>query len=136
MPELVELERLDNIIRGALAEGLHRRVHCGEGRDQDDRRPRLECARLAKQVHAAQSRHDDVADDEVEALIRHDRQGLFTAPGRADFVAVGAQTPGERVLDRALVVDNQDRGAHTNSSDTEGSRSVGRTTVTVEPTPG
>src|SRR6266705_139265 len=135
-PEVVELERLENVVGGSLSKGLHSRLHRGEGGDQDDRRSRLECARLAQQVHAAQSRHDDVADNEVEALTRHDGHRFFSAPGRADFVAVIPQTPGERVLNRTLIVNNEDRSAHANSSETKGSCSNGSTTVNAEPAPG
>ncbi len=135
-PELVELERFDDVIGGALAKRLYGRLHRSEGRDQDEESLRLEYVRLAQQIHAAQSRHDDIADDQVETLIRHDGQRFFCAPGRADAVAILLQTPGERVLNRALIVDNEDRSTHANSSEARGSCSNGSTTVNAEPTPG
>jgi hypothetical protein len=68
---------------------------------------RTRLAHVVEQVHAGLARHDQVAQDDVEALARLEAPARLGRASERDHVVVLAQRDRQRLGDRALVVDHQ-----------------------------
>ena len=65
--EVLVVERLEHVVRRALAHGFDRGLDRAVGGDQDDRQLRVLGANLLQEVDAAGLRHLEVGEDQVEA---------------------------------------------------------------------
>jgi hypothetical protein len=110
--ELVEADGLFEIVAGAATEGEDCGLKGGERGHQDDHGPRVQQLRLFQHVEAAQPRHHDVGEDEVEVLLFDARQGLLAAPGRGHAVSLGRERAVQHPLHPKHVVHYENRCAH------------------------
>ena len=112
--QLVDLERLLQVVERAELHGLDRALDGRVRRHHEDLRPLAFGRRadvLADQIEAAQLRHDVVDDEHVERALREQPLRLARAGGVDDLVAGVAQRAAQRLEDLFLVVDEQDGAA-------------------------
>ncbi|CRN02724.1 hypothetical protein [Pseudomonas sp. 34 E 7] len=81
-------ERLDQIIRRALAHGVHGPLHGAMGGHQQHRQLRLTRAQQAEQLMAVHAGHVHIADHQAESFSLNGLQGFL---GRADRAVVMAR---------------------------------------------
>jgi hypothetical protein len=108
--ELAYGERLGDVVVSAELEAQHLvdlLDACGE---HDDRHGAL-CPDLAADLEAVDFRQHQVEYDEVELVVAQTLQRLCAVTGADDFVAVLAQRVREQLLDRLLVVHEEDAGS-------------------------
>ena len=112
--ELVDLERLLQIVERPEFHRLDRALHGGVRGHHQDLRP-LAVARgardFADEVEAAQLGHQVVDHQQVERPIAQQLQRLTRTAGRGDVMPLAAQRLGERLPDLRFVVDEQN-GRH------------------------
>ena len=106
--EFVRIDRLGDVVEGALLQGPHRGVHRGEGGDHDHGDLRVDAVDVLLQFHAVHAGHLDVEQRHVVPFVLQRLQRLGGVLRRRDLVAVLAEPVIERVADRELVVDDQD----------------------------
>ena len=111
-PEIVQHERLLQVVAGPLAQGLDGHLHRRVARHQDDRGSRVQHAGPLEDLEPADARHDDVGHDHVELLRFDPAQRLRAAPGRGDVVPLGLEKRSQSVLRRGLVVHHENRRCH------------------------
>ena len=107
--DLVDLERLRDVVEGALAHGLDGGLHGAEARDEDHLGGGRDLADLAQEIEARLAPHADVPDDEVEvALGAHllDRR-LARVGGLGAIALLGEDLLEESARD-AVVIDDED----------------------------
>src|SRR5262245_36898018 len=110
-PDLVDLERLGQVVVGAFLHRGDRGLGGGEGGDHDDHRLGRDLVREAQHVEPRAAGHLDVRDDHVELVALDERaRGGDVARGR-DLVALAAHEDLEELLHAALVVDDEDARA-------------------------
>ena len=80
-PQLVEIDRLGQVVDRPLPHGFHGRVHGGESRHQHHPGGRRQPPGFGEQLQAVHLVHLEVGDDEVELASPHLGQG-FQAIGR------------------------------------------------------
>jgi len=114
--EVVQLERLLEVVACATAQRLDRGVEAGVAGHEDDREARLQRTRAFEHVESVQTRHLDVAQHDVELLPGDAGQRLLAGPRGGDLVALRVQQRLDRVLDHRLVVDDENGCAHTTSA--------------------
>jgi len=107
--QVVDVERFDEEIDGAL---LHRRdgkIDGGKGGDHDDADGWIDFMDVVKQVHAAHPRHHDVADDKILGLALQDLQGLDAVFCFTDVVIFrGVQGVNDDLPGRGVIIDDED----------------------------
>src|ERR1051326_1179711 len=126
------LERLRDVVEGAVLHRLDRAVDGGEGGDDDDRQVRVGDADGAQRVDAADAGEHDVEDDEVDVGVGvavENAQRLFAGRGEDDVEAFAPEHGLEHVAEDFFVVDDenfhQDLGSVTvNSAPAPGSLST------------
>ncbi|MCY1420207.1 hypothetical protein D9M71_358220 [compost metagenome] len=105
-------ERLDQVIRRALAHGVHRAIHRAVGGHQQHRQLRVARTDQSEQLVAVHARHVDVADHQVERLPLQRRQGRFRAVDGDEFMAAEQQGVGKGFAQSAVVLYQQDFDGH------------------------
>ena len=105
--QVVELERLAEIVGGAQTQRLDGRLDTGVAGHEDHAQIRLQRARALEDGEPVQARHLDVAHHDVELLLRDAAQGFLAVPRDVDLIALGAQQPAHRILDDRFVVNDQ-----------------------------
>ena len=106
--QLLDLERLDDVVQGAHLEGLDRLLDAPVGRDHDHRRERMQLLRSGQDLHPVHVRHLDVADEGV-ILARLDEVEHLGGPRvQSDPVAFLLEHDAEELEDALLVVDDQE----------------------------
>jgi hypothetical protein len=115
--QLVQIERLRQIVEGAALVGAHGRQQRVLRAHDDDAQVRTALADARHQVEAVLVGHDDVGDNEVADAVVDPLPERRRGAGRAHFVTEAAQGLIEHGPDGAVVVGDQDRGcAHASSS--------------------
>ena len=84
--QLLQLHRLGQIGKGAVAHGLDGRLHGGEGRHHDDTRFRRSAGHALDQVQAVDPGHFHVREQDVELAVTGRFIGLFPVRHPRDFV--------------------------------------------------
>ena len=107
--ELADRERLRDVVVGAELEPEHLVQLVVAGGQHDDRHAARRPQALAD-LEPVQLRQHQVEHDEVEALLREPRQRLLAVARLDDAEAVALERIGEELLNRVLVVDEQDGG--------------------------
>ena len=110
--EIGQPERLLQVVAGALAQRLDRRLDGRVARHEDDRRARVQRAGLLEHLQPADTRHDDVCDDDVKLLLLDPSQRLLAAAGRGHTVSFGLEEDSQSVLRGGLVVHDENRRSH------------------------
>ena len=108
--QLVDVERLDQVVVGARVQAGHAFVHGIAGGQQEDRHPqplRPQPARDREPVHAG---HRHVEHDRVGQVALDRGQRRTAVGGGDDLVALGRQGPLEHPPDRGVVVDQEKCG--------------------------
>ena len=106
------LERLEQVVGGALAHGVHRALDGAEGGHQQHRQLRLLLADGDQQLVAVHARHVHVADHQRVAVLFQGQQRLFGILHGAEGVAAQLQGVAQRIAQRAVVFDQQNLGCH------------------------
>ena len=108
--EVVDLERLGDVVVGAVLHGLDRRGAAAEGRHHDHLELIVLALQLAQDRQPVLVRELDVHHHEVRTLllIGHRREGLGAGRGRGRPVAVLGQQIGQELTDVLVVVDDED----------------------------
>ncbi len=86
-PQLVELERLGDVVVGAELHRLHRRLGRGERGHHEHDRPRRVVLRRAQYGQAVHLAHPEIGDDEIEVVRLQGLHGGLAAVGEGDVVA-------------------------------------------------
>ena len=107
--QLVDPERLGDVVVGAEIEGCHLLGLGGAHRQHDDRQLRP-FADPRDHLLAVEIRQAEVEDHEIGALGRGPGDGFLAARGLDHLVAVRAQADPQELADLGLVVDHQDAG--------------------------
>ena len=97
-------ERLGEVVEGLVPEAEDRGVDRRHPGDEDHRRARLAALDRPQDVEAAEPRHLDVRDDEVERLHGQKVEGLLRARGRRDHAPVRLEGEGQEPKYRCMVV--------------------------------
>ena len=105
--ELAHRERLRDVVVGAELEAEHLVGLLGLRGEHDDRHGAARADRAAD-VEAVHPRQHHVEHDEVEVVLAQPVERLPAVERRNDVVALLAQGIGQQLLDRQLVVDEQD----------------------------
>ena len=105
--ELPDQERLRDVVVRAELEPEHLVELVVAGREHDDRNRALGPESLAD-LETVDLREHDVEHDEVDLLFREPAQRLLAVTGRDDAVPVPLERVREELLNRVLVVDEQD----------------------------
>ena len=105
--DVVDLERLREVVEHALLHRLDRRLHGGVGGEQDHGHGRMELVHLLEERHAVHRRHAQVGDHDVNATRTHDvERGVSIARG-LDLVLVRFQQTLEQQENPRLVIDKK-----------------------------
>jgi hypothetical protein len=107
--DLVDLERLQDVVVGAALHRVDRRLDRAEAGHDDGERVRSGRVHLLEQLDAPHPRHLEIADDEVVARVTELVQRRRAVLGRADDVPLHPEEVGEDVANELLVVDDEDR---------------------------
>jgi len=107
--ELLDVEGLGQVIQGPQAQGLDGLLHAGVGRDHDRRDRGLGFLEMPEDIHAVDLGHLDVADQEIDILLLD----VLVDAGRArigqDVIPFFLQNDGQKLDNRPLVIDNENR---------------------------
>ncbi len=101
--ELVQIERLGDILGGALLHGLDGRTDAAEAGDDDHFHVRSLLFCLLEEFQAREAGHLDVGDQKVKAVVLYLLQGVQTVVRSNRFVTVLVESV-EEVLQRYLFV--------------------------------
>ena len=108
--DLLDLERLEDVVVGALLHRLDRGLDRAEA-GHDDRQDRdALLGDLLDQLEAAHVGHLQIGDDQVVAARCSSSQRRDAVLDGVDDVALHAEEVGEDLADHLLVVDDQDAG--------------------------
>ena len=105
--DVVEDERLGDVVAGSELDGLHRTFHRAESGDHDDIRVRGHVARLGQDGQAVHLRHANVQQGHVNPARLEAPQGLLAVAGQHDLEPDLAKDFRERFANRFLVVGDQ-----------------------------
>ena len=132
--ELVDAERLGDVVVGARVERSDLLALLADGRENEDRR--LEpAAQLAADVHSALVGEDEVEDDRVRWMRGRPRERVLARGRRLDVVAGTAQGGLERAQDLGLVVDDEDPRRVRHASAPTGTSTSGSASTRDAPCP-
>ena len=108
--QLVDLERLDEVVVGAGVEARDALVEGVAGGQQQDRDAEALAAQPSGDREPVHARHRDVEHDHVRQRALDLGEGGAAVGRGGDVVALGGQRPLEHPPDRRVVVDEQDGG--------------------------
>ncbi len=120
--EPFQVERLGQVVEGALLHGLDGRFRGAVGRDEQHRPFRVDLAQRAEDVEPGTVRQLQVEDDHVRGVFAHLRFALGGGVGRQHPDGAVLEDAAERVAHARLVVDDQ-QGLHVVPPPPAGSRS-------------
>ena len=106
--ELLERERLDQVVVGAGVEALHAVRDGVAGGEHQHRRAVAGRPQAPADLEPVGLGHQDVEDDRVRRLVGERVERLAAVGGELHAVAVHPQRAIERVADGGLVVDHED----------------------------
>ncbi len=136
--DLVVVERLGDVVLGAGLHRLHGDLLVAVRRDHDDGGlgPRL--LHGAQDVHARNAAAErEVGEHQVDRRFAQACERRFARVGDRDLVALPPQQPGQRELDRALVLDDEDARGHAGLVGAAASlRAFGNASTNSVPAPG
>jgi len=110
--QLVEGERLDQVVVGAGVEPDHPVGDGVAGRQQDHRQPVVGGPQAADHLQPAQPRHHHIEDHQIGRRVADRRQGRRPVAGERDLEPLEHQPPTQRRADLLVVVDHQDARRH------------------------
>ena len=114
--DLVEVERLGQVVVGPAAHRLDRGGRAAEGGDDDHRQVGQRRPELGQHVQAVAAGHLEVKQHGVGASCGDPRQRLVAVGRLEGMIALGLEQQHEVAADRAVVVGHQDRGGVVRSS--------------------
>ena len=153
MRDFVRIERLADVVVGAVLQRCDRGFDRGIARHHDDDQIGIHLMQAALQFDAVGAAHLDVEQGQVPFVLGHARERVAGAFGGSDLVAFLAKPFSQRIADAQFVVDDQQLALcfHVRSPPAGGSgnfvgrersgllgilASQGRVTVKVVPRPG
>ncbi len=110
--QIVQNQRLEQVVRGSLAESFDCRLQVAERGDQDDRGARTESRQTIGHLNAIDAGHHKVAEHNVGLVFPCQAQALLAVAGSAANEALMAQQAGEVLAEEILVVDQQNAVTH------------------------
>jgi hypothetical protein len=105
--DLLEVERLRDVVARALADRLDRGVGVDRPGDHHHVEVGVVLLDAAQELEAVTSRHLDVGEDEAQRPRAHDLHRLGGARGGAGRKAEGVEPFGEQLAHRQVVVDDE-----------------------------
>jgi hypothetical protein len=105
--ELLDLERLGDVVVGAELDRLDRGLDRAEGGDHDDVRRVGEGADVADQIEAVEVGHPQVGDHQLDWLGARGLEAGGAAAGGPDPVAGVGQLLGQELAHRVVVLDDE-----------------------------
>ena len=108
MEQLVEVERLAQVVGGAGLDGPHRRLDGAVGRHDDDGRLRRDGAQAVEEVEPGEIGHPLIGEDEVEGLPGEALERVLAAGRLGDVEAPLAEEARHQLALRGLVVHHED----------------------------
>ena len=108
-PELVEIERLGQVVVGAFLERLHGRLHGGVGGHDHDGDSRIERLDFGQRREARNLDHPDIHQDQVERLSLRRQDGCSAVVRLLDRVSPTRKEFSQHRSVRKVVIRNQDR---------------------------
>ncbi len=134
--EILGNDGLQNVICGASAEGLDRRVEGAEGGEHDDGRVGAGGRQPPDHFEAADPGHDEIGEHQLGIFLGGQAQTLLSVLRRPAAKALGFEQGREVLTEEGLVVDDQDVETHLTASPAASpAETAGSTTVKVEPRP-
>ena len=106
------LERLDQVIGGALADGIDGTLDGAIGGHQQHWQLRVAGANQAQQLVTVHARHVDVADHQTERFFAQRGNGILGAFHGTELMPADHQRIGKGLAQRAVVFDQQNLGSH------------------------
>src|SRR5579883_1930201 len=119
--QLLEIERLREIVVGPGLDARDHVLRVVARREHEDRRPVALTAPVARDLHAVGAGEHDVEDDEVEALLAEELEGLVALVEDLDLEALVLEVEPEALRYVLLVLDEQDL-AHAAAPGASGTR--------------
>ena len=109
--DLLVLERLRDVVEGALLHGVDGALDRRERGDHHHHQVGVVLADLPEDLHAGEAGQHEVEQDEVDLLALEQGQRLLAGARHDRLVALLAHQRGEDVLEDLLVVDDEDAHA-------------------------
>ncbi len=108
------IERLRHVVLGAGLDARRDAVDLVKRRDHNDRNVAMPLLALEplKDLVAADPRHQQIEQDEIERLLVDELERLFAARGRHDFMPLAHQAPGQEIAVGLVIVDDENPAAH------------------------
>lgn len=106
--DLLLLERLGQIIIGALSDGLDRPFHGPEGRQEHDGGVRAALLEFPQHRDAVHGAHEEIRQDEVEAPLAAPRNRVGAVGGCLHVVAFLPQRLHQEVACDRVIIHHQD----------------------------
>ena len=106
--QLVEGERLRQVVGGAELEPAQLRLQVGAGGEDDHRQMRPRLMQLAQHLQAGEARQEQVQHDEIPAPRRRQLEPVPTVVRGHDGVTLCFESTREKCLDPRLVLDHKD----------------------------
>src|SRR5690606_32593169 len=107
--ELVGLERLHEVVDGAIPHRRHGLLDRAVRRHHHDRQMRVSAAHRAQQLAAVDRRHLHVRHDQIDARAAEQLERLAAVAGREHDMPSGFERTHERMLEVRVVLDDQNR---------------------------
>jgi len=134
-PELIDVDRLDDIVIGALLNGLFTRIDSGISRNKDDLGGRIFSLGLDQYIDTVGvAAHIQVRDDKIEILLRNSIESVFGSVNGNGFGAMILQRFDQDIGVVFFIVDYQYYGIGIHYSPSTFSK--GRVIVNEVPLPG
>ncbi|HEX3904644.1 MAG TPA: hypothetical protein VH853_17540 [Polyangia bacterium] len=108
--ELVGRDRLDEIPKGSVFDGVNRAVEIGLAGQEDEGDIQILLADRPQQSPSVDIGHSEIADDGIEGTRLHDFYGLASAARNDDLESLSRKNPLGRPSDGRLVVDDENGG--------------------------
>ncbi|KAF5052757.1 hypothetical protein DSECCO2_405420 [anaerobic digester metagenome] len=109
--QVLEVQGLGQVVVGPGLDGLHRRLHVGIGRHDQDGDGRVVGLDLLQGLDAGDAGHPHVHEDEVEGLLPAARHGRLAVGGRLDAETPVRQQGRQHAPVAGIVVDNENGDA-------------------------
>jgi len=106
--QLVERERLGEVVARPEAEPAQLRGQVGAGRDDEHRQVGPLRVQLPQHREPVEAREQEVEDDRVAVSCQRPAQAFRAVPCALDAEALGLETSGQEREDARLVLDDQD----------------------------
>jgi hypothetical protein len=106
--EIVEVERLGDVVERAQLEGFLGKGDVLVGGHHDDRDAATELADLPENLDPVEAGHPDIEQNQVDAAAANRAEGLGAAAGRLDGVTLRREILGQHLANGRLVIDDQD----------------------------